>query len=174
MSSEEALDRAESEAEAASDEIAANLLNGGISVGAESRHHGVAMSFDAPRPPVAAQRLWPSVALLALSRPPAAHTGGANAKSFGSLAMGRPRMNRRQNPNRRSSDRAFDMSAGLRSGRHLESEQTRHGNPRRFSQLGFRSSVLEAIRRAFPGKIGEANVEAARTAHSLVAAKAAT
>jgi len=99
VSSEEALDRAESEAEAASDEIAANLLNGGISVGAESRHHGVAMSFDAPRPPVAAQRLWPSVALLALSRPPAAHTGGANAKSFGSLAMGRPRMNRRQNPN---------------------------------------------------------------------------
>src|SRR6516164_7043034 len=32
------------------------------------------------------------------------------------------------------------MSAGLRSGRHLESEQTRHGNPRRFIQLGFRSN----------------------------------
>jgi pyruvate ferredoxin oxidoreductase gamma subunit len=34
-------------------------------------------------------------------------------------------------------------------------------------------SVLEAIRRAFPGKIGEANVEAAKAAHALVSAKAA-
>ena len=34
-------------------------------------------------------------------------------------------------------------------------------------------SVLEAIRRAFPGKVGEANVEAAKAAHSLIAAKAA-
>ena len=34
-------------------------------------------------------------------------------------------------------------------------------------------SVLEAIRRAFPGKVGQANVEAARAAHSLLAAKAA-
>jgi pyruvate ferredoxin oxidoreductase gamma subunit len=34
-------------------------------------------------------------------------------------------------------------------------------------------SVLEAIRRAFPGKVGEANVEAAKAAHALVAAKAA-
>ena len=34
-------------------------------------------------------------------------------------------------------------------------------------------SVLEAIRRAFPGKVGEANVEAAKAAHGLVAAKTA-
>jgi pyruvate ferredoxin oxidoreductase gamma subunit len=34
-------------------------------------------------------------------------------------------------------------------------------------------SVLEAVRRAFPGKVGEANLEAARAAHALVAAKAA-
>jgi pyruvate ferredoxin oxidoreductase gamma subunit len=34
-------------------------------------------------------------------------------------------------------------------------------------------SVLEAIRRAFPGKVGEANVEAARAAHGLIASKAA-
>jgi pyruvate ferredoxin oxidoreductase gamma subunit len=34
-------------------------------------------------------------------------------------------------------------------------------------------SVLEAIRRAFPGKVGEGNVEAAKAAHALVAAKAA-
>ena len=34
-------------------------------------------------------------------------------------------------------------------------------------------SVLEAIRSAFPGKVGEANVEAAKAAHALVAAKAA-
>ena len=34
-------------------------------------------------------------------------------------------------------------------------------------------SVLEAIRRAFPGKVGEANVEAAKAAHALVAARAA-
>jgi len=33
--------------------------------------------------------------------------------------------------------------------------------------------VLEAIRRAFPGKIGEANVEAAKAAHALVAARVA-
>ncbi|MGO9423096.1 2-oxoacid:acceptor oxidoreductase family protein [Roseiarcus sp.] len=33
-------------------------------------------------------------------------------------------------------------------------------------------SVIEAIRRAFPGKVGEANVEAARAAHALVAAQA--
>ena len=34
-------------------------------------------------------------------------------------------------------------------------------------------SVLEAIRRAFPGKVGEGNVEAAKEAFALVAAKAA-
>lgn len=34
-------------------------------------------------------------------------------------------------------------------------------------------SVLEAIRRAFPGKVGEANVEAAKAAHDLIVAKAA-
>jgi len=34
-------------------------------------------------------------------------------------------------------------------------------------------SVLEAIRRAFPGKVGEANVEAAKAAHALVAEKTA-
>jgi pyruvate ferredoxin oxidoreductase gamma subunit len=34
-------------------------------------------------------------------------------------------------------------------------------------------SVLEAIRRAFPGKVGEANVEAARAAHDMIAGKAA-
>ncbi len=34
-------------------------------------------------------------------------------------------------------------------------------------------SVLEAIRRAFPGKVGEANIEAAKAAHALVTAKAA-
>jgi pyruvate ferredoxin oxidoreductase gamma subunit len=34
-------------------------------------------------------------------------------------------------------------------------------------------SVSEAIRRAFPGKVGEANVEAAKAAHALVAARAA-
>ena len=34
-------------------------------------------------------------------------------------------------------------------------------------------SVLEAIRRAFPGRVGESNVEAAKAAHALVAAKAA-
>ena len=34
-------------------------------------------------------------------------------------------------------------------------------------------SVLEAIRRAFPGKVGQANVEAAKAAYALVAAKAA-
>ncbi len=34
-------------------------------------------------------------------------------------------------------------------------------------------SVCEAIRRAFPGSVGEANVEAAKAAHALIAAKAA-
>jgi pyruvate ferredoxin oxidoreductase gamma subunit len=34
-------------------------------------------------------------------------------------------------------------------------------------------SVLEAIRRAFPGKVGEANVEAAKAAHALVGGKTA-
>jgi len=34
-------------------------------------------------------------------------------------------------------------------------------------------SVLEAIRRAFPGKVGEANVAAARAAHELIAATTA-
>ena len=32
------------------------------------------------------------------------------------------------------------------------------------------ASVLEAIRRTFPGKVGEANVIAARAAHDIVAA----
>jgi pyruvate ferredoxin oxidoreductase gamma subunit len=32
-------------------------------------------------------------------------------------------------------------------------------------------SVLEAIRRTFPGKVGEANVVAAREAHAMIAAK---
>ncbi|MBV8107305.1 MAG: 2-oxoacid:acceptor oxidoreductase family protein [Hyphomicrobiales bacterium] len=35
------------------------------------------------------------------------------------------------------------------------------------------NSVLEAIRRAFPGNVGEANVEAAKAAHTLIAANAA-
>lgn len=34
-------------------------------------------------------------------------------------------------------------------------------------------SILEAIRRAFPGKVGEANVAAARAAHALIVAAAA-
>ena len=34
-------------------------------------------------------------------------------------------------------------------------------------------SVCEAIRRAFPGKMGEANVEAAKAAYALIAAKVA-
>jgi pyruvate ferredoxin oxidoreductase gamma subunit len=34
-------------------------------------------------------------------------------------------------------------------------------------------SLLEAIRRAFPGTVGEANVEAAKAAHAMVAARAA-
>ena len=34
-------------------------------------------------------------------------------------------------------------------------------------------SVLEAIRRAFPGKVGEANVEAATAAHALIRQKSA-
>jgi pyruvate ferredoxin oxidoreductase gamma subunit len=34
-------------------------------------------------------------------------------------------------------------------------------------------SVLEAIRRAFPGKVGEANVEAAKAAYALVARRSA-
>ena len=33
-------------------------------------------------------------------------------------------------------------------------------------------SVLEAIRRAFPGKVGEANVQTAKAAHALVSQKA--
>ena len=35
------------------------------------------------------------------------------------------------------------------------------------------ASVEEAIRRAFPGKVGEANVEAARAAHALIKAQIA-
>ena len=34
-------------------------------------------------------------------------------------------------------------------------------------------SVCEAIRRAFPGRVGEANVEAARAAHALITARVA-
>ena len=52
-----------------------------------------------------------------------------------------------------------------------------HGAARRLRRARSASSrstsVLEAIRRAFPGKVGEANVEAAKAAHALVAAKAA-
>jgi pyruvate ferredoxin oxidoreductase gamma subunit len=44
-----------------------------------------------------------------------------------------------------------------------------------FAEVGVVSldSVLEAIRRAFPGGVGEANVEAAKAAHELVAARGA-
>ena len=38
-----------------------------------------------------------------------------------------------------------------------------------FTKIVSLDSVLEAIRRAFPGKIGEANVAAARAAHALAA-----
>ena len=44
---------------------------------------------------------------------------------------------------------------------------------RRSVDLVSLDSVLEAIRRAFPGKVGEANIEAAKAAHALVTAKAA-
>ncbi len=43
-----------------------------------------------------------------------------------------------------------------------------------FSGIVRLDSVLEAIRRAFPGKVGEANVIAAREAHALIVAKTAT
>lgn len=43
-----------------------------------------------------------------------------------------------------------------------------------FVDLVSLDSVLEAIRRTFPGKVGEANVTAARAAHALVTAKLKT
>lgn len=43
-----------------------------------------------------------------------------------------------------------------------------------FTNIVTLDSVLEAIRRTFPGKVGEANVAAAKAAHALVMARAST
>ena len=48
MTREETLDRAESEGEAASGKIAANLLYRRVPVWAERRHHRFVVRFDAP------------------------------------------------------------------------------------------------------------------------------
>jgi len=96
---EEALDRAEAEAEALRGQRAAHLLNGRVAIGSERRHDDFVAGFDALRPTVAAQRLGTRVALLALTRAPTAHARGADAEPLGGLAMRRPGMNRRQNPN---------------------------------------------------------------------------
>ena len=99
MTSEEALDRAEAEAEPLGGKRAAHVLDGRVAVGSERRKNGFTAGFDALRPAVAAKRLGTRVPLLAFARAPAAHAGGADAKPFGGQAMRRPGLNRRQNPN---------------------------------------------------------------------------
>jgi hypothetical protein len=87
---EETLDRAEAEHHALRGQIAANLLDGGVPIGAERGQHGGAVGFDAPRATVAAQRFRPRVALLALARSPTADACGAHAEPLGRLPR-RPR-----------------------------------------------------------------------------------
>ena len=99
MTGEEALDRAEAEAEPLRGKRAAHFLDGRVAVGSERRKNGFAAGFDALRPAVAAKRLGTRVPLLAFTRAPAAHAGGADAEPFGGQAMRRPGLNRRQNPN---------------------------------------------------------------------------
>jgi hypothetical protein len=96
---EETLDRAEAEHHALRGQIAANLLDGGVPIGAERGQHGGAVGFDAPRATVAAQRFRPRIALLALARSPTANACGAHAKPLGRLPMRGAGVNRRKNPN---------------------------------------------------------------------------
>jgi hypothetical protein len=96
---EEALDRAEAEDQALRGEIAANLLDGGVPIGAERRQHGGVVSFDASRATVAAQRLRTGVALFALAGSPTADAGGADAEPLPSFPVRRACMNRCKNTN---------------------------------------------------------------------------
>ena len=99
MPREEALDRAEAEEKAAHRKVAAYLLDGRILLRPECGHDGVTMRIDAPRTPVAAQRLRSRVAMLPLQRPPPADACCAYAEPFASFAMRSACRNRRKNPN---------------------------------------------------------------------------
>ena len=63
MTSEEALDRAEAEAEPLCGQCAAHFLDGRVAVGSKRRKNGFAAGFDALRPAVAAKRLGTRVPL---------------------------------------------------------------------------------------------------------------
>lgn len=113
VTGEEALDRAEAEAEALRRKIAAHFLDGGVAIGAERGQHGGVVNFDALRPAVAAERLGTWVALLALPRAPAAELAALTPNRSAASRCVAPACTADRTRVRRSRDSAFDMPAGL-------------------------------------------------------------
>ena len=71
------------------------------------------MGFDPPGAPVAAQSFRPRIANRALKRTPADRARRADPEALGRLSAGHPPATAFKTRTRRSSERAFDMSAGL-------------------------------------------------------------
>lgn len=118
---EEALQRAEAEDQSLLPQHLPNLLDRAIRLRAERFHDGVLVGVDATRLAVAAERLRSHVALLALQRLPQRLTLAALTPKRSASRCVAPARTAAIARSRRSTDRAFDMSAGLHPGRQLES-----------------------------------------------------
>lgn len=135
---EEALDRCEAEGQALLGKAAPDLLDRGVLLRPEFRHHDLPVRLDPARAPVAAQRFGPCVALLALKMAPAADAGCAHAKPLADFSMRRTGRDRRKNTNPKI-DRKSLPTCPPASHPADSLNQLRFGDPLRFSQIGFRS-----------------------------------
>lgn len=143
MPSEEALDRAEAEGQTLLRQARANFFDRGVPTRAERRHHGLMVRLDPIRAPVPAKEPGARIALIAFPFAPAADTGRAHTKSIGRLTMRRPRRDGAQNSHAKIDRQRSRHVRRPPSGRQHESLPARFGNPKRFTQVGFRSNEAE-------------------------------
>ena len=118
---EESLDGSEAKAEALPDQGMTHLLDGGVPGRSKCLQNGIMVRFDAPGAVITAQGLGTSFAFFALPLPPPADARRADPKAFAGFAMCSPASTAARTRTLRSSDSAFDMPAGLHSGRQYES-----------------------------------------------------
>lgn len=95
---EEALERAEAEDQTLLSQHLTNLLDRAVRFRAKGFKDDLLVSINAAGLGVAAQRLRPHVAPIALKYPPAAHASLAHSEPLRCLAMGRTAQNRSQYP----------------------------------------------------------------------------
>ena len=150
MAFEEALERAEAEGETLLRQARADFFDRGVATRAKRRHHCFMMRLDPIRTSVAAKPPGKSIALFALPLAPAADAGRTHAKTLGSLAMRRTRRDCAQNTNSKIHRQRSRHVCRPPSGRQSESRPDRFGNPSRFYQVGFRSSVFPLYSGSYP------------------------